>query len=186
MIIMKQSVLTIELYDFAKTDRPYGTIEGRAAFSKLIDHINQLSNISLIKVSLKKIKEIDISYSRETIVSVAKYYKGEKGLYITDVENDDIVENIHFACIAKSQPLLIWTSDTYKVLGEPLSAPNQALLEVVLKKKITTTTNVAKELDISVQNASTRLKKLVDEGYILRTEVSAESGGKEYIYTALK
>jgi len=42
------------------------------------------------------------------------------------------------------------------------------------------------DLGISVQNASTRLKKLVSQGYILRSEEVAESGGIEFIYQAIK
>ena len=183
---MKQNSYQIDLRDFTQSLRPYGNVQGRSTFSKITDHINQLFNASLIRISFAGIEEADISFSREAVVAIAKYYKGEKGIYITDVGNDDIIENLHFACIAKSQPLLIWSNNDYTILGEPLSPPNLALLEVVLKKKISTTANVAKELGISVQNASTRLKKLVDDGYILRKEVSAESGGKEYIYTAVK
>ncbi|RYY80280.1 MAG: winged helix-turn-helix domain-containing protein [Moraxellaceae bacterium] len=183
---MKQNAYKIELRDFTESPRPYGNVQGRSTFSKITDHINQLFNVSLIRISFADIEEADISYSREAVVSFAKYYKGEKGIYITNVENDDIIENLHFACIAKNQPLLVWANNDYKILGEPLSLPNLTLLEIVLKKRIATTASVAKELNISVQNASTRLKKLVDDGYILRKEVSAESGGKEYIYTPVK
>ena len=42
-----------------------------------------------------------------------------------------------------------------------------------------------KGLKLSVQNASTRLKKLVNEGLILREEESAASGGKEFVYKSL-
>jgi predicted transcriptional regulator len=60
------------------------------------------------------------------------------------------------------------------------------LVELVLTKGQITAALVAAELDTSVQNASTRLKKLVDQGYFMRSEVVADSGGIEYIYQAIK
>jgi predicted transcriptional regulator len=41
-------------------------------------------------------------------------------------------------------------------------------------------------MNLSVQNASSKLKKLVDDGYILRFEETAESGGIEFIYQAIE
>ena len=40
-------------------------------------------------------------------------------------------------------------------------------------------------MDLSVQNASSKLKKLVDEGYILRSEETAETGGIEFVYVII-
>jgi predicted transcriptional regulator len=40
-------------------------------------------------------------------------------------------------------------------------------------------------LKISVPNASTKLKKLLDNGYLLRAEEAAESGGIEFMYHAI-
>ena len=44
----------------------------------------------------------------------------------------------------------------------------------------------AGELSISVPNASTRLKKLVADGYLRRVEAGAESGGIEFKYEAIR
>ena len=54
------------------------------------------------------------------------------------------------------------------------------------KKKKTTTSQIASSMNLSVQNASSKLKKLVDDGYILRFEETAESGGIEFIYQAIE
>jgi len=52
----------------------------------------------------------------------------------------------------------------------------------VVNNREATTADAAAALDISVQNASTRLKRLSEEGFLLRTEAAAESGGKEFVY----
>jgi len=46
------------------------------------------------------------------------------------------------------------------------------------------TYQIADEFNISIQSASTRLKKLLDLGYLSRNELTAESGGIEYMYYA--
>lgn len=49
-----------------------------------------------------------------------------------------------------------------------------------------TTAEIADRLEISVQNASSKLKKLSAKGYISRCERVAESGGIEFVYRAIK
>ncbi len=53
---------------------------------------------------------------------------------------------------------------------------------MVISHRSTTTAKVAEELNISVQNASTRLKRLAEEGFLLRVEEAADTGGKEFVY----
>ena len=48
------------------------------------------------------------------------------------------------------------------------------------------TSQVAGDLGLSVQNASTRLKNLVSQGYLMRMEDVADSGGIEFKYCAIK
>ena len=62
---------------------------------------------------------------------------------------------------------------------------NQEVFDLVMKIKEITTNKVAGQLNLSVPNASTKLKKLVDEGYILRVEEVAEAGGIEFIYKSI-
>lgn len=45
--------------------------------------------------------------------------------------------------------------------------------------------DIADKMNISVQNASTQLSRLVKAGYLNRIEVTAISGGKEFEYIPL-
>ena len=183
---MNENPIQIDIIDFTNNDPcPYGTQGGRALSAKLIEHINNLFNVQIIGISFSGMTGMDISYSRESLISVIKHFRGEKGFFIKDLENQDLIENIHYAAIAKKQPVIVWNGDSYIILGEPLSTPNKNLLDTVLKERKTTTAKIANKLNISVQNASTKLKKLVDEGYILRVEETAETGGIEFIYKAI-
>ncbi len=47
-----------------------------------------------------------------------------------------------------------------------------------------TSRNIADHLGITVQSASTRLKDLLEKGYLIREQSIGESGGLEYIYKA--
>jgi predicted transcriptional regulator len=84
------------------------------------------------------------------------------------------------------QPLVVWSNSKYEVLGPEVTSAGKELIDYVLTKGAVLASEVAADLDITVQNASTRLKKLVDQGYILRTEEVAETGGIEYVYLAIK
>ena len=67
-----------------------------------------------------------------------------------------------------------------------MNQSTKTLVEYVLRKGAVTTSQVAADLQVSVQNASTRLKNLVLQGYFLRVEEAAESGGIEFKYLAIK
>jgi hypothetical protein len=40
--------------------------------------------------------------------------------------------------------------------------------------------------DMSIANASTKFKQLWEQGFLLRRETTAESGGVEYVYCRIK
>jgi predicted transcriptional regulator len=82
--------------------------------------------------------------------------------------------------------LVIWNGTDFEIIGPELTPSTRSLIEYVLEKRAVVAAQVAADLDLSVQNASTRLKNLVQSGYLLRTEEVADSGGIEYQYRAIK
>ena len=104
-----------------------------------------------------------------------------------DVQSRDIVDNWRYAAAAKEQPLVIWyPKNEFEIIGPEMSSATASLVSYVLHAGTVSAALVAQDLDMTVQNASTRLKKLYTQGYILRTEASAESGGIEFLYEAIK
>jgi len=183
---MNQKSITLNLIEFTGDEaHPYGNAAGREVFNKFISYLDTLPRAHVIGISFGKVSA-DSSFLREAVVSVAKHYRGEKYFYIQDLEDPDVRDNCHYAAEAKKQPIVAWSDREYAILGPQPSSSNMALLEVVLSKMAVTTAQVAMDLDISVQNASTKLKKLVEEGYIMRREEVAESGGIEYVYAAIR
>jgi predicted transcriptional regulator len=55
-----------------------------------------------------------------------------------------------------------------------------------MKEETITTSKVAKKFDISAPNASAKMKRLHLMGLVLGTKESAETGGLEYVYKAIK
>lgn len=183
---MNQKSITLNLIDFTSGEaQPYGNTLGRETFNKFINHLDTLPKAYVVAISIGDVSA-DSSFMREAVISVVKHYRGEKYFYIQDLKDPDVRDNCHYAAEAKKQPIVAWSGRDYTILGPQPSASNLALLEVVLSKLSVTTAQVAVDLDISVQNASTKLKKLVEEGYIMRREEVAESGGIEYVYAAIR
>lgn len=183
---MNQKAITLDLIEFTNGEaHPYGNTLGRETFNKFINHLDSLPKAYVVAISIGDVIA-DSSFMREAVISVAKHYRGEKYFYIQDLNDPDVRDNCHYAAEAKKQPIVAWCGQDYTILGPQPSASNLTLLEIVLSKQSVTTAQVAVDLDISVQNASTKLKKLVEEGYIMRREEVAESGGIEYVYAAIR
>ncbi|KLP56448.1 hypothetical protein ABR39_09595 [Enterobacter genomosp. O] len=179
---MKQKNYILNLIKYAGEPNPYGTTKGRKAHANLVDDIAKLIGASEVGISLANIQSADVSFFRESVIYSVKRYSREIAFYICDVSDEDLISNLHGAALSGEQPLTCWKGEQCRFLGPETSASNKTLLDFIVKKHKTTTAEAAAGLDISVQNASTRLKRLAEEGFLLRSEESAESGGKEFIY----
>jgi hypothetical protein len=183
---MNQKSHFVVLRKFTVDDHPFGNIQGKETFAKLVDYIHKNSQDKVFGISLTKIKATDASFPRESVVSLAKHFRGDRWVYLDGMTDRDLIDNWKYAAIAKDQPLVIWNKQKFEVIGPEVSSATSSLIAYVLERGSVTASQVATDLDISVQNASTRLKKLVEQGYIMRTEEIAESGGIEYIYNAIR
>lgn len=177
----------MKLIDFTRNDVPYGNAFGKEVFLKMRDYIEKHNNLTIFEISFEDIKFADASFSRESILILAQLYKGKKGLYISHLFDSDVIDNIDYAAKALDQPLTLKKENNeIIILGPQLTKSNLEIFKFLQKKKKVTTSQLASFFDLSVQNASSKLKKLVDDGYILRFEETAETGGIEYIYQTIE
>lgn len=181
---MKQKIMHITFIEFSLEPNPYGTIRGKQTYERLVNFIES-SQASTLGISFKEICGADSSYLRESLISVVKKFKDERAIFIQDLVDPDIIYNLKLAANAKNQPIVNWVGSRCEILGPQPSSSNQALLDLVIDNRSVTTSKASSVLDISVQNASTKLKKLFEEGYVCRTEEAAETGGKEFVYHAI-
>lgn len=184
---MKQKNPIIALREFTADGTPYGTEQGQTAFAKMQKELNKHASSKIIGISFKGIERIDISFSRESVVTLAKSKKGEVGFYLKDLKNKDHIENLRAAAKAKEQPLIvIKDDDSFETIGPELSSDMTELLKFIMEKETVTTSVIVKKFNLSAPNASGKLKKLLNWGLIIGSKEAAESGGLEYIYTAIK
>lgn len=183
---MKQNVKLTKLRAFTSSDHPFGNKEGKDVFRRLSEFVHEHHEANVFGISLDGIGATDASFPRESVVSLAKQLRGEKGFYLHDLTNRDLIDNWNYAAKAKEQPLVIWNESEFEVIGAEMSVATAELVRYVLHNGSVMASQVASDLDLSVQNASTRLKKLVADGYIMRTEDVAESGGIEFKYAPIK
>jgi hypothetical protein len=176
----------LDLIDYTDgNDHPFGNKQGQMTYKKLKDYIDNKVSGNVIEISVGGIKATDASFPRESVISIIKQLKGEKSFYITGFNSKDLLDNWDYAAKAKQQLVITIFDNQLKVIGPDINSSTEALIDYVYSQASVTTANVAKSLSLSVQNASTRLKKLVNEGLILREEESAISGGKEFVYKRL-
>lgn len=178
---MKQKKNTITFRDLMDSDDGWGREQGMKVHSKLISLIEQSSSV-MFQISMKNVRRIDASFPRESIMDIARRYKGEKGFCLTDISNPDLIDNLDAAALKKEIPMFIWNDDEYQLIGTEPKLGVKAVLEIALSKSSITAAEVAKELNLKLNNASMKLKQLVTEGYLVRQEEIAPSGGKEFYY----
>jgi hypothetical protein len=175
----------MRLRDFTRDDHPFGNKQGRETLSLISDFVDDHPS-DIYEISLEGIVATDASFPRESVISLAKLSKGEKGFYLTGSLTKDLLDNWHYAAIAKEQPLILKTDDDYSIIGPALNQGAKELLDFVMKEGEVTTSKVVQKFGGSAQNASAKLKKLYSTSLILGSKAVAESGGLEFVYRAIK
>jgi len=183
---MNEIPVKIVLREFTPDDHPFGNIQGRETLRKLVDFVETHPRQKIFAVSLEGIEVTDASFPRESVVSLAKQYRGEKWFFLEGFCSRDLVDNWRYAAQAKEQPFIIWKGDEFEIIGPSMNSSTEELVKYVVRNGAVTASRVAADLGLSIHNASTRLKRLVGEGYLMRTEEIAPSGGIEFIYRPCK
>ena len=178
---------TLRLLDFMDGEVDgWGNAAGREVNQRLIDAVEARPATLIFRISLDGIRRIDVSFARESVVELARRYRGVKGFCLVDVASDDLVDNWRSAARDREQPITIWDSkQEASIAGPPATKPTEELLNLVLVRRELETPEAASALKKEVNNVSTRLKQLLDRGYILRQEVQAPSGWVVFRYMAI-
>lgn len=176
--------MLVKLLDLTENNsHPFGNVLGREVFKRLQNVVDSYPSCKSFEVSLEGIVATDSSFPRESVIALAKQLRGEKWFYITHVNSLDLIDNWDYAAKAKQQSLILISDKETRVIGPEAKSSTREMLYFVLGRQRVSTATVAKALGISVQNASTRLKKLANEGLIMRFEESSPTGGIEFLYS---
>lgn len=157
---------------------------------KLISKIDQLPQFQIIHLSMNGIKFFESSFCREAIVKTIKHYRTKKGFCVTDIENEDYIENFFSPAHKQNQPVFVKTKKGFTTIGPSEeggpSKANRDVLTFIQSRASTTATEIVNELGLKLTNASSKLKQLLEQGFVLRSHDTAESGGVEYIYYPIR
>jgi hypothetical protein len=172
----------IALRDFMETSEGWGRVQGREVYQQLLRFVESRPGVIVFKVSMKGVKRVDISFASETLVELARRYRGSKGFCFIDFTDADLIENWEAAAARKGQPIVVWEGKRARVIGTEPSQGNREALRFALERPMARAAEFAESAGLMIANASTKFKQLWEKGFLLRRESVADTGGVEFEY----
>ena len=180
---MNEISVVIQLSILMEYTEGWGRSQGREVYQKLITFVEDHPGVMVFRVSLEGVRRVDISFASETVIEVARRYRGSKGFCFIDLTDADMLENWDAAAERKQQPVMVWKDKVGYVVGIHPSQGNQTAFDFALKRPRTRAADFASAMPgMSIANASNKFKQLWQQGFLLRREEAAESGGVEFAY----
>ena len=180
---MNETISSIRLIDLMENPEGWGRDQGRRVFQLILDKVEATPESRIFQLNLEGVERFDLSFASESIVELARRYRSTKGFFITHVANADMEENLSVAAERKQQPLMVWDGKLARVIGLAPSQGTSAAFDFALKRRVARASDFAQAANgISISNASTKFKQLWQQGFLLRQEELAPSGGIEYSY----
>ena len=176
MLPMNEMAVLLSLRDQMDSDEGWGRSDGRLVYARLLNFIEAHPESLMFRISFKGVRRIDISFASETLVELTARYLTQRGICIVDLTDVDVLENIDAAAQRKGVPLMAWVG------LKPSAGVEQALKFALSKRELRTAEFAAVAPSLSMANISMKFKQLFEQGFLLRREETAESGGKEYTY----
>ncbi len=184
---MNENSAIITLREHMNSHEGWGRVQGREVYNRLLDFVESKPEILLFRISMKEVRRIDFSFASETLIELARKYRGNKGFCFNASIDQDMLENLDAAAERKEQPLVVWKNSEYKIIGLQPSKGTVTALEFAMKQDETRASEfVSANSGMSIANASMKFKQLWNQGFLLRTENVAGSGGVEYVYHRIK
>ena len=172
----------LPLADFMDRPEGWGRSQGREVYQRLLGFVEANPGVGVFRISMSGVQRMDISFSSEAIVELARRFRRIKGFCLTNLTDFDLLENVDAACVKKGQPMLVVRDGISELVGPLPSEGTREAFNFVMKHPQVRASELASEKDISLPNASMKLKTLWDRGFLLRHEAIADTGGVEYLY----
>jgi len=183
---MNERTRVIALRDHMDDGQGWGREQGRQVFQRLLDAVEAVPQCAVFRVSMRGVQRADISFASETLVELARRFRGLKGFCLVDLSDQDVKENYEAAAARKTQPLIVWNGRAASVLGAQPSQGTRDAFEFALQRPRTRAAEfVAERSGMTIANASMKFKQLWEQGFLLREESAADTGGVEYVYSRI-
>lgn len=161
----------------------WGRTFGREVHNRLVVAIEASPRRAVFKISMEGVERLDVSFASEAIVELVRRYRGKKGICLTELSDPFIIENIDAAGERAKVPVVVWNDGEARTIGLAPSAGNRGALGFALGKAQVRAAEFADTLPgMSIANASTKFKQLWEQGFLMRIESAADSGGVEFLY----
>ncbi|MES2136898.1 MAG: DNA-binding protein [Pseudomonadota bacterium] len=161
----------------------WGRSQGRAVLERLITAVESQPGKRVFKLSMEGVERIDASFASEAVVELVRRYRGKKGICLVDLSDGEVRFNIEAAAERVEVPVMAWNGKKGEVIGSQPSAGNRGAFEFALSRPEARAAEFAEAMDgMSIANASTKFKQLWEQGFVLRNESAADSGGVEFLY----
>lgn len=184
---MNENAALLQLSDHMNSQEGWGRVQGREVYGRLIDFVESNPGVLIFRVSVKGVRRVDISFASETVVELAKRFRSRKGFCFIDLADSDMLENWEAAAERKGQPFMVWRESKAQVIGPNPTQGTAAAFDFAAKRESTRASEfVAANPGVTISNASMKFKQLWEQGFLLRREDNAESGGVEYVYFRIK
>lgn len=178
--------MAIKLYDIIGDSEAWGREKGRQIYQKLIDVVETHPGVAVFNIILEGVERVDASFASETLVELARRYRGDRGFCFLDMPSESQENNWDSAAFRKGQPLMLWHGDSPKILGLHPSTGLSAALQYALERESCRASDFALREQVSVANSSSKFKQLWQQGFLLRRESAHPSGGVEFLYYRIK
>lgn len=183
---VKQNTLEVRLRSLMSHEDGWGVEQGREVHHRLLAIVENHPATDVFRIFLSGVRRTDVSFPRESVVELAKRYRGHKGFCLWDVTEPNILENWDAAAAKREQPILVWNKERANLIGRKPTKGTEEVFEIALKVDRIRAAAVAEKLNMKISNASNKLRSLAEEGYLLRRDETAPSGGIEYVYYRIK
>ena len=183
MYSMNEALRILRLRDVMDRSEGWGRDQGREVYQRLLRLVEENPGTLVCKISMKGVERVDISFASETVVELARRYRGNKGFCLIDLTDPDLIENWDAAAARKGQPLVVWDGKSAHLIGmEPTQGCKEAFQFALQRPQARAAEFAESKRNISIANASMKFKQLWEQGFLLRQESTADSGGVEYVY----
>jgi hypothetical protein len=172
----------IPLCDFMDRPEGWGRTQGRGVYQRLLGFVEDNPGVVIFQISMKNVNRIDISFASEAIIELARRFRRTKGFCLIDLTDADMIENIDAAGEKKEQPMLMWRGKSADLIGLEPSEGTREAFQFAMGRPQARAAEFAAQKNLSIANASMKFKRLWEQGFLLRRESTADTGGVEFVY----
>ena len=179
-IIIKHT--KVSLIERIGTPLALGSSEGSKLGIELAQLVYSTRGPLVVELSMAGITAIDCAFFEQAVYKLIHDLTQGAAIYVSDVQSEDVARTCELTARALGRYLIIEGKQGYRIVGQDLRAADAMQVEALYDKGLDNSRDIADVYDMSVANASTRLKDMLKKGLVLRAEVISATGGYEYRY----